>query len=143
MRRIRRVTAIVVQLLMIQFLVVGGAAACPLAGDPAASATMPGAMSPDAHATHPQHAADGIARRGGDGASHSGPAHSHHHAGSDCALPCAPAGCAVVGQCAYVAVGAPSTSANLRLRAPGRPVQPADRALLSVSFAPEPPPPRA
>jgi hypothetical protein len=143
MHRIRRITAIVVQLLMIQFLVVGEAAACPMAGDGAAGVTTPAAMGSAAHGMHPGDGAGTQTPRSRDGAQHSGPRHSHHHTGSHCALACAPTGCASGSQCASAAVGSSGASREMRLDMSGRRSRDRVDAPRSVSFAPEPPPPRA
>lgn len=143
MRRVRRITAIVLQLLMIQFLVMGDAAACPMASDGPADAAAPAIMDSGAHAAHGGHAAGAMTPRSRDGVQHSGSHHSHHHTAPHCALACVPTGCASGGQCASTAVGSSDASREVLLDAAGRCSRDRVDALRSVSFAPEPPPPRA
>src|SRR5438067_12806191 len=127
MRRVRRLTAVVTQLLMIHLAIVSGAMACPMGDD-----GSPGAVS-TASAHGPSHTA----------AHHPAPQHSHRHHGLHCEFFCTTAGCTSAGHCTAVAAADGDASAAPSLYAVARPTRERIDAPLSVSTAPEPPPPRA
>ena len=143
LRPLRRLTAFVAQLLLVQLAFASGAASCPLddAGAVMAVATAHGGE---------HHMADaGTATQHVSGATtaptHAQPASpaSHHHAGGHCEMACAPASCASPTHCSASAASSAGTTAELHARASGRVAADRDGAPRSVGTGPEPPPPRA
>lgn len=154
-RRLRRLTAAAMHLLLLQLVHTGGAGVCPLLGDGMAPMAMTETVGPGA-----THAHD--ARRGGGGTGADAPAGrtratsatsrqtygpasepGHDHAGAQCDMACAPAGCGVVGHCSDSAATSSTPPSALLASADGRHTAAPDGAPRSVSSAPEPPPPRA
>ena len=144
MHRVRRLTAVITHLLMIQLAIVSGAMACPMAHDEAGEA-MSVAMRSDAHAP-PSHDEPATAASAGEtrgpAASHL-PQRSHHHDASQCDSSCTPAGCTPGGHCGSAVALRPGAPTERPSDVGGRRMYARAGAPTSVSTAPEPPPPRA
>ena len=129
MCRIRRLVAIVAQLLVMPLGIPSEPVACPMASDTSAPAHA--AMTHGAREAQPNR----------DDAP---PAHSHgDESRSHCnAAPCLPGACATGAHCASIGASV-RQGHNLELLLAGRPLHAQNTRLSSVASAPEPPPPRA
>ena len=135
LRHLRRLSAIVAQLLLVQLTFASGAGACPLDGASTSGAAMVDMGAP--HGEHHRMPADAPANHAPDS-----PA-SHHHASTHCDMACTPTHCGASGACSVPVLldggAADRALANVRaLTLTGR-----DALPQSVTTAPEPPPPRA
>ncbi|HEX5970762.1 MAG TPA: hypothetical protein VFY85_02485 [Gemmatimonadaceae bacterium] len=134
---LRRLTAVVTHLLLLQLAFVSAAGACPLGerGAGHRDMQMSGVSAPGGQ-QHPANAA--IAPAHAD----ESPA-SHHERGNHCDMSCTTASCAAAGHCiAQAALVRADTDHGIEPEQ-GKAGVRADAAPLSVSRAPEPPPPRA
>jgi len=149
MRRIRRLAAVAMYLLMIPLVVLSGTLGCPMAAASSAPMTpMTMSATMGAHASHSATDADARGTMSGDASTHSAGRHgdhrhAHHPAGSHCHLPCTPSACASAGHCASTVFDGPHASAMLTRDVTGRAARAHADVPHSVSTAPEPPPPRA
>jgi hypothetical protein len=132
-RHLRRLTAIVANLLLLQLAFASGAGACPMGDEMhATGASTAGAV----HAPH--HVASAVASNSGISTA---PA-SHHHAGGACNMACPTATCTAAGHCS-TSMTTRADPAMTAFPAAAAPAQaPTADMPLSASPAPEPPPPR-
>lgn len=142
-RRVRRLTAIMTQLLTVWLMAVSGVAACPY-GDRPASDAAAADVTQARHAAHDMSAAETPRASTTSTASHEPgtPPQHHHHEGGHCDMPCAPSSCGSAGHCSSTASSQPTSAALPRVAA--SPFAGKVREMPpSLSTAPEPPPPKA
>ena len=136
-RHLRRLSAVIMHLLLLQLAFAGAAGACPLGERGAGHGSMPmgGASASDGQ-HHPMSAASASVH------APEAPA-SHHERGNRCDMPCATTSCAATGHCSADATLVRADADRAFEIEPGGASVREDAALHSVSTAPEPPPPRA
>ena len=145
MTLIRRFTALLTQLFMIQFAILSGSGVCPMADGSRAAEVAAMSTSPAATAGAPDGAPAGRTESAGSPHESGRPDAPHHHDGhhpsSHCTQSCVPGACASA-HCATVAA---KERASLALEMADRVSIPAGREGVPAWFAtaPEPPPPRA
>ena len=132
--RLRRLTALLSQLLLLQLAFASGTSTCPLDSRHAA-ASMPMAHAGGAYG---QHKTAGTER-----ATEHLSAPGSQDAGAHCDMTCPPATCGATGHCSLTAALEDTTETQPLATALARAASGADDAPHSVNSAPEPPPPGA
>lgn len=144
MRRLRRLSALVVQLLTVQLVTAGGSSGCQMPGAPMHEthhvAASEAAQSAPLDAAYSGQGPRNDATTGAPTPS-SGSRHERSHDGSHCDQACLPGACAAGSHCSRSPAGV--ATAGLRVFAEAHARARQDDVPLSFATRPEPPPPRA